>query len=55
MIAQLSANLPNEIDLFFSVDREWRALMVQIRRNPAIIPACSKTGLFHALRIMRKV
>ena len=52
---EILSECPDEAELFFSVDREFRALMVQVRRNPAVVTACSKSGLFHTLKIMRKV
>ena len=53
--AVILAARPVETELFFNVDREFRSLMVQVRRHPAVVSACSKSGLFHTLKIMRKV
>ena len=46
---------PEEAELFALIDREWRALMQHVRRNPAVIASCSKPGLLQNLKNMRKV
>ena len=45
--SEVQQHLPTHAYTFSNVDKEWRELMKQTSKNPAVINVCLKEGIIH--------